>query len=129
MEEPASIIPLSTPSMTMRSFHCDTFELQMRLKAEDINLDAFLNAVAGKDIDVKPNAEGDTEVALVFRGDTETSSTYHAHLTVWVRKSGQGRAELTYHSVGAKKAITPPPSVDDCAQWFGDFLTGELETR
>lgn len=128
MAEPTVLIPSLTP-MNMQSFHCDTFELQMRFQARTINLDAFLNAVSEKGIHGKPDADGNTKIALVFRGNSETSSNCHAHLTVSVRKSGQARAELTYHSVGTKKAIVPPPSVEDCAQWFGSFLTGEIETH
>lgn len=103
----------------MDDFHCNTFEMTVRFKPHEMDVDAFLKALSEKGIDIKPDLDGDTKVGLVFSGSTDT---YHAHLEVSLWKSGRGRAELSYHAGGTEKGAHHLASADDCTQWFGKFF-------
>ena len=109
--------------MNMGDFHCDTFEMRIRFKPQEMNVEAFLKALAEKEIATSPDADGDTEVTLTFPGDKET---HHAHLMVNLWKSGRGRAELSYHSSGTIKGAAAPSSADNCAQWLGTFFRDKV---
>ena len=110
----------------MDDFHCNTFEMSVRFKPREMDVDAFLKALAEKGIDAKPDADGDTRVALTFPGDKET---YHAHLEVKLWKSGRGRAELSYHSGIEKEVKISPSSADNCARWLSTFFKDTLRAH
>src|SRR5687767_10383481 len=100
MAELSTLLPDSSipnEPISMDDFHCDTFEMWMRFKPDEVNADAFLRALDEKGIPAKRDTNGDIDVTLAFPGKNET---HHAHLTVNLWKSGRGRVELSYHSGG-----------------------------
>lgn len=111
---------------SMEDFHCNTFEMTVRFRPDEMNVEAFLKALAEKGIDARPDVEGDTKVALTFPGDNET---YHAHLEVNLWKSGRGRAELSYHSGTEKEVTVSPSSAGNCARWFSKFFSDTLRAH
>jgi hypothetical protein len=111
---------------SMDDFHCDTFEMSVRFKPHEMDVDAFLKALAEKGIDAKPDADGDIRVALTFPGDKET---YHAHLEINLWKSGRGRAELGYHSGREKGVKISLSSANSCARWLSAFFKDSLRAH
>lgn len=107
----------------MDDFHCNTFEMRVRFKPLEMDVDALLKALAEKGIDTNPDVDGDTKVALTFPGH---KGTYHAHLEVNLWKSGRGSAGLSYHSGETEKGDHHLASAGNCAQWFGGFFKDTL---
>ena len=128
MAEHTDLVPLPAPSMSMESFQCDTFALQMRFQKGDLKAEEFLRAASERGIDTSPDEDGDVQISVMFK-ENINESPYHAHLTMTVRKDGRGKADLSYHPGEANDPIEPPPGADECAEWLGGFLTGEVTTH
>jgi hypothetical protein len=120
MAEPTVPIELSTPSLSLERFHCDSFEVRLSFDTGDMDVSRFLKAIEERGLSARTEDSGDRDVWLTF-GSHDDAWDYHAHLRVFLRKDDSGRAELSYHPSSYDDKGSNP-FVVDCAQWFGGFL-------
>lgn len=110
--------------MTFTDFYIDSFELRLEFSPVEFDSDAFLKAVAERGTKIETHDGGDTDVGFSF-GSLDQSVTHHAHLRVRLKKSGSGRAEISYRSGSLEDEKEQPPYIEDCAEWFGGFVKAE----
>jgi hypothetical protein len=126
MAEPSALFPELKLSMNMREFHCDSVELRIQFQPDAMNVDDFIAYLKERGVDTDPDEDGDTLISLVFASDETAGEPCHSHLTVRIWKDKSGIVELGYYPGRGEKAIDPPPTVSDCAQWIGSFFQTEL---
>ena len=113
----------------MEDFHCEMFELYFQFPREEVNEDAFLEAIRHLLADEYTDEEGNVDVAFSF-GSREEEPKLHAHLRVRLRKEKKSRVELSYHRSSMEVEDVQPPYAEDCAQWLGVFFkTEEMDAR
>lgn len=125
MAEPTALLSDSTLSMAMQRFNCESVELRLRFKADEMDVDAFLAAADEKGFSTEPDDDGDREITEVFPNENKTDD-YHAHFTVRLWKNRSGNAEVGYYTGAAEGSGEPPLNADNCVAWLGGFFMSEM---
>ncbi len=111
-------------SANMEDFHCEMFQLNFPLTAEQLDKAAFLKAASMDDDDEYTDDEGEVDVVRSF-GNREGDPQYHAHMRVRLNKEGKGRVEVGFHESPMGVEDKKPPYAEDCVQWLGKFIKVE----
>ena len=113
--------------MSLSEFHCELLEVEGKFSATEFNEEAFLS-------DVKSRA--DVGQSRGFRWSFGSAvRKEHAHLSVTLpeeteEKKKTGRFRLSYHKSEFEVEDEPPPYMEDCATWLGQFFTiDDLQTE
>jgi hypothetical protein len=102
--------------VNLKEYFCDYFELSISFSLSEFDKEAFLN-------DVKPSEER-KRFSFVC-GSQEHPGEQHAHLIVSFLSDEECLATLSYSQSREEVVDARPPYMEDCSQWFGQFLKTE----
>lgn len=112
---------------TMEGFHCEMFEMSLRLPEGSIDRDAFFEAADVQDKEEFTDEDGDFLLPLTFN-DHAPNIDYHVHMRVLFFKDGRNKIDIKYHQSKPRGTEENPPYAEECARWFGSFLKVDSPT-
>ncbi|HKO62480.1 MAG TPA: hypothetical protein VJV03_15050 [Pyrinomonadaceae bacterium] len=115
-------------SLDLKEYHCDTFQLRMQFDTGEMNVEAFLSALAERGISTEADSDGVRDLELVFGSDDPSDDRCHAHANIRIWKDDSGRVVLSYHEGKTSNGIDPPPNVEEAPKWLGNFFSDKSLT-
>src|ERR1700733_1316613 len=108
--------------MLMKDIFCDTLDLAIQFPKDQFDKSAFL-----ADLRDVPDELKEREYFSWAYGSLENPGKQHAHISVDLRGKKTALVNIVYHGEDPGIKDLQPPYMEDCAQWIGSFIKGDVE--